>query len=42
MAQLGITSIDRLGPDVIFQDASHAHADAETKTQAALRLAAKT
>ncbi len=42
MAQLGITSIDQLGPNVIFQDASHAHVDAETKTQAALRLAAKT
>jgi isopentenyl diphosphate isomerase/L-lactate dehydrogenase-like FMN-dependent dehydrogenase len=42
MAQLGITSIDQLGPDVIFQDAGHAHVDAETKTQAALRLAAKT
>lgn len=42
MAQLGITSIGQLGPHVIFNDSMREHSDQETRTQAALRLAAKT
>ncbi|MGC1489310.1 MAG: alpha-hydroxy acid oxidase [Albidovulum sp.] len=41
MAQLGIRTIDQLGADVIFQDRVDEHGKPETKTQAALRLAAK-
>lgn len=42
MAQLGITTIDQLGSDAIFKDIAVEHGEPETKTQAALRLAAKT
>ena len=42
MAQLGITSIDQLGPDVNFENTASETGHSETRTQAALRLAAKT
>ena len=41
MAQLGITSISQIGPDVLFDDPARETADPETRTQAAQRLAAK-
>lgn len=42
MAQLGITSIHQLGPEVVFDHALRETVDPETRTQAALRLATKT
>ena len=42
MAQLGVTSISQLGPDVVFDDAALKGEDLETKPRAALQLAAKT
>jgi len=42
MAQLGITSIRQLGPDVIFDDTPRDIVDPETRTQASFRLATKT
>ena len=42
MAQLGIRTIDQLGSDAVFEDIAAKHGEPETKTQAALRLAAKT
>ncbi len=41
MAQLGIGSISQIGPEVLFGDISSETGDPETRTQAALRLAAK-
>ena len=41
MAQLGVTSIDQLGPDVLFDNTTRASDTPDTRTQAAMRLAAK-
>lgn len=42
MAQLGVTSISQLGPNVVFDDAALKGDDLETTPRAALQLAAKT
>jgi isopentenyl diphosphate isomerase/L-lactate dehydrogenase-like FMN-dependent dehydrogenase len=41
MAQLGITSISQIGPEALFDDTARETGDPATRTQAALRLAAK-
>lgn len=42
MAQLGITSIRQIAPDVIFNNTQRDTSDPETRTQASVRLATKT